>query len=295
MFLLTPNTRITILEVQNMISEESNFADGFSPNQSDTTEMLLGTLRSIHETVNADVPRMFLLSGPAGVGKTHSVRIAIQRFLAPIHAKFLRGSDIVASMDSSVNPGLCLEKHFIHLQRSSTQCIGLLFLDECDALMSSPAAVAMIGHQLDQIALCWRKIIVVAATNRVDSVPQSLRRSGRLEHELILQPPSVKERNFILRSLIGEEAPPMEELAEMTIGFVAADLNALVRKGRVFSLNSTCSLASNLRKAMDGVGASVSHWLFLHRLLTDPFQPTISRPFEMQRCRMHLTQRGIVS
>jgi hypothetical protein len=51
-----------------------------------------------------------------------------------------------------------------------------------------------------------------------------------LEHELILQPPSVKERNFILRSLIGEEAPPMEELAEMTIGFVAADLNALVRR-----------------------------------------------------------------
>lgn len=291
MFLLTPNTRITVLEVENKISGESNYADCSSPNQSDTTGMLLRTLRSIHLAVHADVPRMFLLSGPAGVGKTHSVRCAIQGFQGPIHAKFLRGSDIVASMDGSVSPALCLEKHFIQLQSRSIQCICLLFLDECDALMTSPAAVAIIGQQLDQIALSWRKIVVVAATNRIDSVPQSLRRSGRLEHELILQPPSVNERNVILRSLIGEDAPPIEEIAEMTIGFVAADLNALVRKSRVLSLNSTCSLASNLRKAMDSVGASVRHWyiLFDRSLLTH-----YDRPFEMHRCLVHLRRRGTV-
>ena len=277
-FLLTPNTRITILEVQNDISRESNYADCSSPTQSDTTKILLRTLRTIHQAGNADVPRTFLISGPAGVGKTHSVRSAILYFKTPIHAKFLRGSDIVASVNDSASPGLCLEMHFIHLQRRSNECICLLFLDECDALMSSPAAVAMIGHQLDQIALRWRRIIVVAATNRIDSVPQSLRRSGRLERELILKPPSVDQRNMILRSLIGDEASPMEDIAEVTIGFVPADLNALVRKARVLSMNSNCSLAENLQKAMDIVGASVSHWYFLHCLLIDPFQHTMTGP-----------------
>ena len=300
LFLLAPSTRITILESEEKKSREENNIDLRSPNLSDASEILLGTIRAINEGENANIPRVFLLSGPAGVGKTHAVRTAVQCSRARIYSKFLRGSDIMASAGVSSTPGLSLEKHFMHLQRQSVDRICIVFLDECDALMSSHTATAMLGYQLDQVALRWKRIIVVAATNKIDSVPLLLRRAGRFEHALILQPPSLAQRHMILKSLVGEETPHVEEIAEMTIGFVPADLHALARKARVLSLSNTHSLATNLRKAMVDVGASVSHWFLFkpvlmlsnshNKLLSQPIAAGPSRRIAVQTPQSYMGQ-----
>jgi SpoVK/Ycf46/Vps4 family AAA+-type ATPase len=66
---------------------------------------------------------------------------------------------------------------------------------------------------------------------------------------------------MILQSLVGEVTIPVEDIAEITIGFVPADLHALVRRAKALSASNTLSLDVNLRKAMESVGASVSKQL----------------------------------
>lgn len=258
MFILTPSTRITVTEnEQDNIPTETRCRDDTSAAQSYAANILLDTIRVLTKFKNADVPRFFLLTGPPGVGKTHAVRSAMKSSQAPIYAKFLLGSGIVAASGTSATPGLSLEGYFVHLRKESTERICILFLDECDALMSSKAVASVLARNLDLIALSSKQIIVVAATNRIDSVPQFLRRAGRFEHELIIQPPSCTQRRIILENLVGEVATGMEEIAEMTIGFVPADLHALARRARALSVCNTNSLECNLRIALDKVGASV--------------------------------------
>ena len=221
---------------------------------------------------NADIPRFFLLTGAPGVGKTHAVRNAVLSSQAPVYSKFLLGSGIMSLSATSGTPGLFLEEHFFQLQKKSSERICIIFLDEFDALMSSPAVVSVLAHQLDLIALRFKQIIVIAATNRTDSVPQSLRRAGRFERELIVHPPSSTQRATILQSLVGEVEMGVEGIAEITVGFVPADLHALVRCAKLLSASNSLSLDVNLKKAVESVGASVS-LQFLKTLL---FQSLIS-------------------
>lgn len=258
MFVLTPSTRITVLENEAEDLVEQRRVDVAAAAQSNATDILLGTIWAMDKYKNADVPRFFLLTGAPGVGKTHAVRSAIQSSQAPIYSEFLLGSNIMAASGTSSTPGLFLQEHFLKLQKMSTERICILFIDECDALMSSPAVASVLAHQLDLIAWRFKQIIVVGATNRIDSVPQSLRRAGRFEHELIVQPPSSTQRTMILNSLVGEDSIRTEKIAEMTIGFVPADLHALVRNARALSVSNTFSLEVNLEKAVENVGASVS-------------------------------------
>ena len=258
---MTPGTRITVLENEDDTLAVPRRADDSVDAQSYPTKILLGTIRALEKYRNADIPRFFLLTGAPGVGKTHAVRRAVLSSQTPVYSKFLLGSSIMALSGTSGTPGLCLEGHFHQLQQKCRERVCIIFLDECDALMSSPPVVSALAHHLDLIALRFKRIIVVAATNRIDSVPPSLRRAGRFEHELIVQPPSSTQRTMILQSLVGEVAIPVEDIAEITIGFVPADLHALVRRAKALSASNTLSLDANLRKAMESVGASVSKQL----------------------------------
>jgi AAA+ superfamily predicted ATPase len=266
--LITPSTRITILEAEieppSLITEETTKI-------SDVTDLLLGTIRTMaNKTNNYNIPRIFLLSGPPGAGKTYAVKMALQLAQPTrVYTKFLQGSDIMASSSTeSVTPGAVMERHFAQLKQQTLEdsTVCLVFLDECDSLMASPTAVAMLGLQLDELASadCYTRIIVVAATNNIEAVPQHLKRPGRFEQLLILAPPSLAQRLEILQKLVGESTPGLEEIAETTIGFVPVDLQALVRRARLLGLsNSRHSLDVNLRKAMVHVGASVRQWWYL--------------------------------
>jgi transitional endoplasmic reticulum ATPase len=260
LFVLAPSTRITILEREQiavpLVEGETNGLN--IAELSDTASTLLeAILFASKDRKHLDIPRMFLLTGPPGVGKSFAVKTAIERCPIPILATFLRGSEIAASQDGQSSAAQKLEKHF----RSAAKHDGpnLIFLDECDALMSSHGVAAALTVILDTVGLEWKRMVVVAATNRIDAIPPSLRRPGRFERELILQPPSSGRRHEILRSLIGDDArgTDLEDIAEIAIGYVPADLHALVRRAKLLGQNNQNGLMANLRLAMDDVGASV--------------------------------------
>ena len=121
-------------------------------------------------------------------------------------------------------------------------------------------------------------MIVIAATNRIDAIPSSLRRPGRIDRELSISPPNAKERLKILKSLLNEieqgrdfqrddshedESKSINdteilEIAELCVGYVASDLASLIRRAAFLSFSEgVAGITSKcLKDAMKDVGAS---------------------------------------
>jgi SpoVK/Ycf46/Vps4 family AAA+-type ATPase len=297
-----------------------------------------------------DVPRTFLLSGPPGCGKTFAATWAASVHPASTLLCSIRGSELLqvsttSSNESSNNrntPARALEWEFqkmvkmisLREQRNETEqiiesttqspsplnkeksdgVVGLIFLDECDALVSVDSVAAMLADLLDRVSSSssskkdqyWSRIMVVGATNRIDSIPSYLRRAGRFDREIPISPPSAKERAIFIASLLTKvqnsnsddiniTLPPIsrlstqkattgtivnkkendkyeedlkvgipieeiEEIAELCVGYVAADLSALVRKAWLLSLQEegggNIITYSHLEEARHIVGAS---------------------------------------
>lgn len=299
-YMVLPSTYITIQPTSTPAVPDSTEKVSSSESTTPPTpaaSLLRDTLDCIRSRGGDDgnVPRTFLLSGPPGVGKTFSVSWAAKTHKDTVLCS-IRGSEL---LQGSSNPNLsasrALELEFLrvveqisvreqkkHRNGDGTSVAGLVFLDECDALVSVEAIAAMLADLLDRVSSVlseryWRRIVVVGATNRIDSIPSYLRRAGRFDRELPMSPPSAETRATLLSSLLtnlqsnekeeertNEFSLPQEEeireIAELCVGYVAADLSALVRKAWLLCLqgkNSTAGITvSHLEAARSLVGAS---------------------------------------
>ena len=83
-------------------------------------------------------------------------------------------------------------------------------------------------------------VIVIAATNRPDAIDPALRRPGRFDREIEIGVPDRDGRKEILeihtRGMPLAEDVNLDELAELTIGFVGADLEALAKEAAMHAL-----------------------------------------------------------
>jgi ribosome biogenesis ATPase len=120
----------------------------------------------------------------------------------------------------------------------------LVFIDEIDAITPKreSAQREMEKRIVAQLLTCMddlelektdgKPVIVLAATNRPDSLDPALRRGGRFDKEINLSVPSEPVREQILRALTREmnlaDDLDLKLLAKRTPGFVGADLNDLV-------------------------------------------------------------------
>ncbi len=182
-------------------------------------------------------PRGILLHGPPGCGKTMIANALAAELGVPFIS--LSAPSLVSGMSGESEKAL--RDHF---EEAKKMAPCLVFLDEIDSITPKrenaqremeKRIVAQLLTCMDQLALeqtGGKAVIILAATNRPDSLDPALRRGGRFDKEINLGVPSEEVREQILRALTRQMALSSEfnfrHLAKLTPGFVGADLSDLV-------------------------------------------------------------------
>uniref|UniRef100_A0A6B2L1D6 AAA+ ATPase domain-containing protein n=1 Tax=Arcella intermedia TaxID=1963864 RepID=A0A6B2L1D6_9EUKA len=198
---------------------------------------------SVFEHFGIEPPKGVLLYGPPGTGKT-----LIARVLANVlDVKFfvINGPEIVSKYF-----GESEEKLRDLFSQASLCSPSLIFIDELDSLApkrdeeinsSSKRIVGTLLTLMDGIKKDQR-VIVLAATNRPNSIDSALRRPGRFDREIEIGIPSVPDRHSILKLYLSNMKHNLSDsdihlLAQSTHGYVGADLHQLCKQAALSSLH----------------------------------------------------------
>ncbi|KAJ5131758.1 hypothetical protein N7448_005916 [Penicillium atrosanguineum] len=195
------------------------------------------TRPQVYLSSNVQPPRGVLLHGPPGCGKT----MIANAFAAELGVPFISISapSVVSGMSGESEKAL---REYFDEAKKIAPC--LIFIDEIDAITPKRESaqremekriVAQLLTCMDDISLektDGKPVIVLAATNRPDSLDAALRRGGRFDKEINMTVPSEPARERILRTLTRKlrlaDGLDFKTLANRTAGFVGADLNDLV-------------------------------------------------------------------
>ena len=182
-------------------------------------------------------PRGVLLHGPPGCGKT----MIANAFAAKLGVSYIPVSapSLVAGMSGESEKKI---RDLFEEAKRMAPC--LVFIDEIDVIMGKRESaqremekriVAQMLTCMDDMALektGGKPVIIIAATNRPDSLDAALRRAGRFNKEINLGVPNEQAREKILRALTQKlvlaDTFDYANLAKLTPGFVGADLNDVV-------------------------------------------------------------------
>ncbi len=186
-------------------------------------------------------PKGVLLHGPPGTGKTLIARAVVNESGANFFS--IQGPEIMSKYYGESEAQI--RKKF---EEAEKQAPSILFIDEIDSIAPRRAevtgeverrVVAQLLTLMDGLE-SRGKLIVIAATNRVDAIDPALRRPGRFDREIEIGVPDRRGRRVILqihtRDMPTPEDFDLEHLVDITHGYVGADLAALAREAAMKAL-----------------------------------------------------------
>ncbi len=200
----------------------------------------------VYEKIGANFPRGVVLYGDPGTGKT----LLAKALAGESGANFIatNGSEF-GSMFVGVST-LKIKRLFARA-RAMAPCV--LFIDEIDAvggtrMNEGSAAAREMSSTLNQLLVQMdgfennNGVIVVAATNRLDSLDPALLRSGRFDRRIQVGKPNLKEREQILK-IHGSKVRVADqlnygEIARQTIGFSGADLANVMNQAAMIAVQN---------------------------------------------------------
>ncbi|NOZ81826.1 MAG: CDC48 family AAA ATPase [Candidatus Micrarchaeota archaeon] len=207
----------------------------------------------IFERLGVEPPKGVLLHGPPGTGKTLLAKAVANESGA--HFISVAGPEIVSKWYGGSEENL--RKIFEEAERNAP---SIIFFDEIDAIAPRREEVTgeverrMVSQLLTLMdGLKSRgKVIVIAATNRPNAIDPALRRPGRFDREIEIGIPNKKARKEILqihtRYMPLDKDVDLDELAEITHGFVGADIAALCKEAAMHSLRRILPKISGLEE-----------------------------------------------
>ncbi|GAB4331459.1 MAG: CDC48 family AAA ATPase [Promethearchaeota archaeon] len=192
--------------------------------------------------VGIQPPKGVLLYGPPGTGKTLLAKAVANETDA--HFISISGPEIMSKFYGASEENL--RNIFKEAQERAP---SIIFIDEIDSIAPKREevtgeverrVVAQLLALMDGLE-SRGEVVVIAATNRPNSIDEALRRPGRFDREIEIGVPDKKGRLDILQ--IHTRGMPLAEdvdlayLAEKTHGFVGADLAALTKEAAMSAVH----------------------------------------------------------
>src|SRR5574337_87605 len=195
----------------------------------------------LFEKLGVEPPKVVLLYGPPGTGKTLLAKAVSGETNS--HFISLSGPEIMAK-----HYGESEERLREIFKQAEENAPSIIFIDEIDSIAPKREEVTdklekRIVSQLLTLMDGMKsrgKVVVIAATNRPDSIDPALRRPGRFDREIEIGIPDETGRKEILdihtRGMPLDEKVKLEQIAKVTHGFVGADLEILAKEAAMRSL-----------------------------------------------------------
>mgnify|MGYP006135272311 FL=1 len=196
-----------------------------------------------YQALGGRIPKGVLLVGPPGTGKTLLAKAIAGEACVPFFS--LSGSDFV---EMYVGVGAARVRDMFQQATSRAPCI--IFIDELDALGKSRSGSTVGGHDEREQTLnallvemdgfdSNSGVIIVAATNRPETLDPALLRPGRFDRHVLVDRPDIRGREDILRVHVKnvklDEQVNLNDIASITPGFVGADLANLVNEAALLA------------------------------------------------------------
>ncbi|HIQ32014.1 MAG TPA: AAA family ATPase [Methanothermococcus okinawensis] len=247
---ITELTKVELKEEPVSEVEESKIPDityedigGLKEEVTKIREMVELPMRhpELFEKLGIEPPKGVLLVGPPGTGKTLLAKAVANEAGANFYS--INGPEIMSKYVGETEENL--RKIFKEAEENAP---SIIFIDEIDAIAPKRdeatgeverRMVAQLLTLMDGLE-SRGQVVVIAATNRPDALDPALRRPGRFDREITIGVPDKKGRLEILqihtRNMPLAKDVDLEYLAEITHGFVGADLAALCKEAAMKTL-----------------------------------------------------------
>jgi len=249
-----------------------------TPEEIDTPEekkeKLLVDLYASYEKFQVGIPTGMLLYGPPGTGKTFLTKKLAQELWAGLITKSVGEFGSSYLHETSKN----IREFFAAAKAASEKWPIILFLDEIDSLVSKRdnRVDANKAEEVSQFLQEFNalseapNLIVVAATNRPDHLDSAILRSGRLDKKYYIGAPDFEARKELFQIFIEKQGRPhgklnYKKLAELSDGYVAADIEAIIEEASRDASGSIIDLAKKIQ-AYEGDISEMTEALEKHEI-----------------------------
>ena len=195
--------------------------------------------------IGAKLPKGALLVGPPGTGKTLLAKAVAGEANVPFFS--MSGSSFV---EMYVGVGASRVRDLFKQASDMAPCI--IFIDEIDAIGQSRDSIrggdSEREQTLNQLLAemdgfdTSRGIVILAATNRPETLDKALLRPGRFDRRVIVEKPDLQGRidtlNVHARNVKMDESVDFHELALATAGAVGADLANIINEAALTAVRS---------------------------------------------------------
>ncbi|HJZ18504.1 MAG TPA: CDC48 family AAA ATPase [Candidatus Nanoarchaeia archaeon] len=241
--IVTEKTEVTLnpkaVEISDEKIPEINYEDigGLTEEIKKIREMVELPLKhpEIFEKLGIEPPKGVLLYGPPGTGKTLLAKAVANESEA--NFILLNGPEIMSKYYGESEKKI--RDLFEEAEKTSP---AIIFIDELDAIAPKREetageverrVVSQILTMMDGLK-SRGKVIVIGATNRINSIDPALRRPGRFDREIAINAPDKQGRHNILkihtRGMPLTKDVKLDDVASVTHGFVGADLESLTKE-----------------------------------------------------------------
>lgn len=223
--------------VENLIDVSYEDIGGLKNEVKKIREMVEIPLKrpELFKQLGISAPKGVLLHGPPGTGKTLLAKAVANETNA--HFILINGPEIMSKYVGGSEEQL--RELFEEAEDNSP---SIIFIDELDAIAPKREevtgdverrTVAQLLTLMDGLK-SRGEVVVIGATNRPDAIDAALRRPGRFDREIEIGVPDKEERKEILevhtRRMPLNENVNLDDLTDVTHGFVGADLEALCKE-----------------------------------------------------------------